>query len=234
MKGNSSKLQKICFDEFDFEDGIKQNEAATDILLSVRWHGGIYLKIKYTWTYFLTIERNDFPFYTQRFAKKDGHMLRSVSRCVKDIQSGRYSNKKTGREQIQEILICRGLTSFMNNTKWRELRTAMLEEMPFEPPYEYKTLLDDDDYINKDYIQYLIHEEGPNCFGNYDAESFNFLDYKSLEWMVFRPRFYTLEGGQLAKKQIWHDAEEAFVAILKKLNISYEIADGVYFVYGYR
>jgi hypothetical protein len=33
------------------------------------------------------------------------------------------------------------LISFMNNTKWEEFRKAMLEEMPFPPPYILKTIL---------------------------------------------------------------------------------------------
>ena len=42
---------------------------------------------------------------------------------------------------IIEIVQRRGLTSCMNNTKWREFREAMEYEMPFKPPYIYKTLL---------------------------------------------------------------------------------------------
>lgn len=122
----------------------------------------------------------------------------------------------------------------MNNTKWCTFRKAMLEEMPFEPPYDYKTLFDDSDYILRDYIQYLINNEGPSSFCSFDEESFNYLNYKAIEWVKIRPRFFTQEGGKLVKNNIWHDGEKEFVEILKKYKIPYELENGVYTIYGYK
>ncbi|MBD5088161.1 MAG: hypothetical protein HDT30_05020 [Clostridiales bacterium] len=36
----------------------------------------------------------------------------------------------------------RNLCSYMNDTKWNELRYAMLNKMPFPPPYIIKTLFE--------------------------------------------------------------------------------------------
>lgn len=102
----------------------------------------------------------------------------------------------------------------MNSTKWREFRTAMLYEMPFE--------------------QHLMRNEGPNSFCSFDEESFNFLHYKALEWVKVRPRFFSLEGGQLVKQKIWHDSEEKFIEILIKYTIPYEMENGVYTIFGYK
>lgn len=219
------------FDEVDFGDGIKQQESS---ILSVRWPGGVCLKLYHNWAYHLIIVRDGSIFKHQRFRKEDSQILLSVKQWTTDICQGKYQHKKTEQEEIYDILVRRNLTSCMNSTKWREFRTAMLEEMPFEPPYDYKTLFDEGDYSARDYIQHLMNNEGPNSFCSFDAESFNFLDYKSLEWVKVRPRFFSQEGGRLVKQQIWHDSEKEFLEILNKYNIPYELENGVYTIYGYK
>lgn len=218
------------FDEVDFGNGIRMLEG----ILSVRWPGGVCLKLSYTWAYHLTIERDGSSFKHQIFRKEDNQILNYVKRWVKDICNGRYSRKKTDQEQIQEVIIHRNLTSYMNNTKWKKFRNAMLKEMSFQPPYDYKTLYDESEYSAEGYMQYLMKNEGPHSFSSFDVESFNFVDYKSLELVKVRPRFFSLEGGILVKKQIWHDSEKEFVEILKKYNIPYELENGVYTIYGYK
>lgn len=219
-----------CFDEVDFGNGVRQ----VDGILSVRWPDGVCLKLQNSWAFHLTIERDGYIFKHQIFKKKDEQLLLCVKRWTKDISNGRYKTKKTEREQILDIITERHLTSYMNNTKWREFRTAMLEEMPFVPPYDYKTLFDDSDYISKDYVQHLITNEGPSSFCSFDAESFNFLNYKAIEWVKIRPRFFTQKGGQLVKKEIWYDSKKEFVEILIKYNIPNELKNGVYTIYGYK
>lgn len=223
-------MDNECFDELDFGCG----EREIDKMLSVRWPDGVYLKLQYTWAYDLTIERDGYIFKHQMFKKNDAQLLLWIKRWAKDISSGRYKAKKTERERVLDIITKRNLTSYMNNTKWSEFRTAMLEEMPFEPPYDYKTLFDDRDYILQDYVQYLINNEGPVSFCSFDEESFNFLNYKAIEWVKVRPCFFTQEGGQLVKKKIWYDCEKEFVHILNKYTIPYELENGVYTIYGYK
>lgn len=90
--------------------------------LSVQWRSGIHLKLRennYTGAYYLTIERVGTSFYTQFFLKANDNIQKAVKHCVRDIQSGKYKNKKTEREAIQEIIVRRGLTIFMNDTKWK-------------------------------------------------------------------------------------------------------------------
>jgi len=232
-----SKVIVDYFDEIDFGCGIKQKNVDGSYFLSVQWNSGIYLRIlenKRTGTYYLTVERDGTSFHSQIFSKTNDYILKAVERCVRDIQSGKYKNKKTERERIQEIIASRGLTSFMNDRKWNEFRMAMLEEMPFQPPYDYKTLFDEDEYINKEYIQHLIHDSGPFSFDSYDDESFNNLNYKALEWVIVRPKFFSLEGGKLVKKKIWYESESEFIKILKKYNIPYGLENGLYIISGYK
>lgn len=230
MNKDQEILLDDYFDEVDFGNGIRQPEG----IISVRWPNGVCLKLSYTWIYDLTIRRDKTTFRRQRFRTEDGEILRYVKRWAKDICDGRYDRKKTEGEQIQEIITKRRLTSYMNNTKWKKFREAMENEMPFEPPYGYKTLDVEDDYNPQDYVWQIINNAGPHTFCSYDIESFNFFDYKSIEWVKVRPRFFSLEGGRLVTKQVWYDCEEDFVKILEKYSIPYELEQGVYTIYGYK
>lgn len=202
-------------------------------LLFIRWPDGICLRIQYTWAYFLVIEKDGTSFFCKNY-RKEPPPIEDVKQCVKDIQTGNYKRKKTRREQIAEIIRLKGLTSYMNNTKWHEFRQAMLKEMPFIPPYDYKLLFDADDYIHSSFIQHLLLGDTGLEFCSMDEESFNFLDYKSIEWLILRPSFFSLEGGMLVKKKVWHNAENEFVEILKKYSIPYETKNGAYIIYGYK
>lgn len=223
-------LPDISFNEVDFGTGVRQ----TGSMLSVRWPDGVYLKVEKDWAYRLIIERDGYIFRRQIFKKNDTKLLTWVERMAEDISSGKYKTKKTEKERILDIIIQRDLTSYMNNTKWREFRTSMLNDMPYVPPYDYKTLFDESNYVSRDYVQHLINNEGPHCFCHMDAESFNFLDYKAIEWVKVRPRFFKEEGGQLVKEKIWYDCEKEFTDILKKCTIPYEVINGVYTIYGYK
>ncbi|WP_313076071.1 DUF6678 family protein [Lacrimispora sp.] len=230
METDRTNILNVCFDEVDFGNGVRQDNQ----ILSVRWSDGVYLKIQNSWVYHVTIERDEYIFKHQIFRKEDDQLLLCLKRWAKDISDGRYKTKKTGRERIFDIIVKRNLTSYMNDTKWQEFRIAMLKEMPFQPPYDYKTLFDDSDYIDRGHVHHLIKKEGPHYFCSFDEESFNFLLYKAIEWVKVRPRFFTQEGGQLVKKKIWHDSEIEFIDILRKYNIPYELENGVYTIYGYK
>lgn len=237
MCNTHSKLPEDYFDKIDFSGGIKQKNDDGSCFLSVQWKNGIYLRIrenKYAEIYYLTVGRDGTSFNSQIFLKANERILKAVEHCVRDIQSGKYKNRKTEREAIQEIIVRRGLTSFMNNTKWNEFRLAMLEEMPFEPPYNYKTLFDKDEYISTEYVQHIINNSGPFSFSSFDNEIFNNLNYKSLEWVIVRPNFFSLEGGRLVEKKIWYESESEFIKIMKKYNIPYRLENGAYIIYGYK
>lgn len=178
--------------------------------------------------YHLTLFKEDTYIYS-RGARKWEEMLIILKQCIFDIQSGRYDRKKSISEQVLEIVEKRNLTSCMNNTKWKELRQAILEEMPFPPPYILKTLFEGSDDL---YFHSLDKEV--DFLGAYDEESFVWLNYKIIEWIKVRPCYYENMGGRLVQKRIFHNAEEEFLAILKKYHIPYETNEGLYMIYGYR
>lgn len=156
------------------------------------------------------------------------NFLRLIQHCVQEIEGGKYDNKKSISEQVREVVARRGLTSCMNNTKWNEFRQAMENEMPFPPPYIYKTLFEGEDG------GYFDFSEDVGYTDHYDAESFAGYNYKIIEWVKVRPRYYSYEGGVLAGRRTMHEAGQEFVEILRKYSIPFEAGDGVYIIYGYR
>ena len=134
--------------------------------------------------------------------------------------------KKKAKEYIEK----EQLASFMNNTKWDKFRKAMLEEMPFPPPYIMKTIYE----IEDDSTYYTHFISDVNYLGGYDQESFAWLQYYLIEWVKVRPRYYEVQGGRLVSKKIIHDAEKEFLEILNKYHINYEKANDLYVIYGYK
>lgn len=56
MGTGRTTVSDICLDEVDFGEGIKM----PDGILSVRWPGGVCLKLRNSWAYHLTIERDGY------------------------------------------------------------------------------------------------------------------------------------------------------------------------------
>ncbi len=147
---------------------------------------------------------------------------------VNEIEHGKYKNKKSLREMIIEIVQRRGLTSCMNNTKWREFREAMEYEMPFKPPYIYKTLFEEETG------EYFEFSKDVPYTGDYDRESFEDYNYKVIEWVKVRPSYYESKGGRLVEQKVFHEAKQEFIQILEKYSIPYDEENGTYIIYGYR
>ena len=134
--------------------------------------------------------------------------------------------KRKAKNIIQE----RNLCSYMNDTKWNELRNAMINEMPFPPPftvkYLFETEFDEEDDLQKD-VYYLGDWE----YGLSD-DGKNFECTFLVEWIKIRPRYLKRRGALIESEII--DAEKIFVELLEKYNIPYEKSKGVFCIYGYR
>lgn len=63
MTNDSKTFADTRFKDIDFGSGIRQNDG----MLTVRWTDGVYLKLRKTWAYSLTIERNGYIFRHQIF-----------------------------------------------------------------------------------------------------------------------------------------------------------------------
>ena len=112
----------------------------------------------------------------------------------------------------------------MNATKWDELRNAMMNEMPFQPPYSVKFLTDE-----------FADEAGGHPMDWHYAYSIDGVGFDcsyAIEWLKIRPRYTKAKGALIPPEVI--SGEEELRSLLEKYNIPYEEQDGVYYVYGYK
>lgn len=120
----------------------------------------------------------------------------------------------------------RQLCSCMNDTKWNELRRAMLEEMPFPPPYIIKWIYED--CKDKDFQDDVYYLGDWNEALSYNGKVHGI----AIEWMKVRPR-YLKHCGRLIPPELI-DAAKEFEKILNKYHIPYEEESGTFCIFGYR
>ena len=129
------------------------------------------------------------------------------------------------KKEIRNIVEQRQLTSYMNDTKWNELRTAMLEEMPFPPSYFVKSL-----------FREKVPEYWENVWywGDWRTGLSDVGDVKGywIEWLEIYPQ-YKKHIGMLVEPQII-DASQELEVVLAKYHIPYEKIGHAYRIYGYK
>lgn len=135
------------------------------------------------------------------------------------------------KKRALSVIEKRNLYSCMNDTKWGELRYAMLKEMPFPPPYILKTIFEDEcpqeKYFQNDVTFIGDWNEGFLC-----DESLGVKGWFVIEWIKVRPYYLKYRGKLVEPERI--DAAGKFEEILTKYSIPYEENNGVYCIYGYR
>lgn len=112
----------------------------------------------------------------------------------------------------------------MNDTKWNELRSAMMNEMPFQPAFIVKYVMDDtgpdEALLEKDIF-------GDWYYGlSLDRVCFN--AFFAIEWIKIRPSYKDVTDGKSA------DASEQLEFLLQKYNVPYEKSNGLYTIFGYK
>ena len=133
------------------------------------------------------------------------------------------------KKQAFNIVKQRDLCSYMNDTKWNELRQAMYNDVPFPPPYIIKYLFDsecrEEDSIQKDSYFCGDWHEG-FTYDKYFNGGF------AIEWIKIRPRLLKHRGQLIVPELIDESAE--FEAVMKKYSIPYEKQNEIYCIYGYK
>ena len=161
------------------------------------------------------------PIY--RFSENDEALYGRMQRLIDDIENGKFRNKKTLRERISSLTEEKGLTSYMNNTKWHELLNALNEGMR-DIEIQYRTLFDDlpsDDYWELYGDEDIVH-----------------MDLAQIEWMKIRTAItnYRHVGALLPPEITVCDKKEELLEIFRKYSIPYEYDEGgqAFVVYGYK
>lgn len=233
-------MEQLPFEQLHMEHGVIQTltekDKASNILLRVRWRGGLMLKLSHNWDfYWISVEKDDTVFECIRLDQgkdKDKYVMEKLQKVICSVERGQFARKKSTAELVAETVQKRQLTGCMNNTRWDTFRNAMLEEMPFRPPYEIKSLFDEEDAFITEFITSDAWYQG--C---YDAEDFASLNYKVIEYLVVKTRYYDETGGRLMQNKVWHDATDVFIELMEKYHIPYtpyEKSEDTYIIYGYR
>lgn len=226
-------VSQQVLDKIDFKRGIVQ-ECSDEMrekgcAFDVRWKMNVHLILYINrWNgsccYYVTRngEQVSSSYYSHKY---DDQFFYSLQHLVNEAENGDFNYKKTLSEKIAEIIHERQLTSYMNNTKWKEFIHAMTEEMSIEIPCEYKSLLEE----NRDNLSFCTR---------YDIESFNFYHFKSIEWVKVKPKFYETKhrGKLIENEKIYHDTEQEFLDLMNKYSIPYEYDEEneAYTIYGYK
>ena len=173
------------------------------------------------WYYIL--KNNEQISSTYHYSEINDIFLKNLQRIIDDIESGKYNNKKTPSEKIRLIVEERGLYSLMNNTKWKELISAIKEKIP-NIPIKYKT---------------LFEEEAPTNFGTMAGdEYFEYLNMVSIEWFKISCEIKEIKNrGRLIEDKVNIYGKKAEIyEILEKFNIPYEYdeIENAFVVYGYK
>lgn len=139
------------------------------------------------------------------------------------------------KDKAKETARLRGMYSCMNDTKWGELLKAMLNEMPFPPPFIVKYIFEDMCPEEKAFCCDIRQKGGlPGVTGDWrglSTDGHTVDGAAAIEWIKIYPVILESCGRLIEPKRT--DAAEQLVGILKKHGIPYEETDGLYCVRGY-
>jgi hypothetical protein len=125
--------------------------------------------------------------------------------------------------KVRRAVEQRGLTSHMNDTKWRALCTAIGQELPFPPPYQAKLVLSET-------ADPEALEAAPSSWGDWartpEASMGIFI-----EWLKVAPRVSVHIGNLVAPRV--DDCSAPLRDILKGLRIPFKEENGFFIIYGH-
>lgn len=125
------------------------------------------------------------------------------------------------RMRVLEALTDKQLSSVMNNTKWRELKDAVLHTLPFPPPYQAKYVLEDK----------LFPEDFEGDVWYWGDWEEGLLPFYEVEWIRVRPRYQQHRGKLVAPEIV--DCTDEFISILQMHNIPFKQENDSIYIYGY-
>lgn len=126
------------------------------------------------------------------------------------------------RHRILREVAARGLTSYMNRTKWLELQAAVRSELPFRPPYQRKDLFHDKP-------EPATFEEDVWYVGDWSE---GILPFETIEWIRIRPRYVARLTP--ASALTVHDCAAQLRELLRHHSIAHEERGDSVWIHGYR
>ena len=229
----ANMLRKYILDRVDLKVGmlqpfhIPENQKYNIPLIDIRWKGDIHLIYYYLnpWYTYYCVERNgERVSQTWHVSVTNENTIKNFQKIINEVNDHKYDHKKSYSDKVREIVANRGLTSYMNKTKWLELSKILLEEFDVEIDIMYKT---------------LFENRGPACFWCINSdENWHPPLFKSIEWFKIDTiyREYNHRGYLLDDEIISYDLTEKILELLDQNHIPYEETEepNVYIIYGYK
>lgn len=222
-------IYEILCNTLDVRSGTVQakNEEIIDkssLLFQIWWKGNIAFSVE-GWKHFgwfLVKKDGQQVSALFHYTKIDNDIIRCMQNLINEIEYGKYDNKKTQSDRIQDIIQQKQLTSYMNKTKWQELIAEIRQIDNLQ--IKYKTIFDTSDPE----IYWTIDED----------EHFDFMNKALIEWFIISGNITECEhqGRLLEPKIVQHDIKSKILNILQKYSIFYEYDEirNLYVIYGYR
>lgn len=133
------------------------------------------------------------------------------------------------RELTSNAAENRGLHRVTEEELWETLREAVMTEMPFQPPFVVKFLIDDFPAGDVNALERATHP-----YSWHEAFVFEDIFHAAfaLEWVKICPRYFK-ERGRLVSPEVT-EGERYLCGILNKYSIPFEKDEKLYTVYGWR
>ena len=126
-------------------------------------------------------------------------------------------------EAVRRAIYERGLTSHMNDHKWRALCSAVVEQLSFPPPYQEKHVLSDVPHPE-------VLESAPHYYGDWARTPEGAMGL-SIEWLKVAPRV-SVPTGRILPPRI-KDCSAQLRVLLTSLRIPFKEVDGFFFIFGH-
>lgn len=226
---SQQEVYEILYNALDFRSGTVQtkNEEVVDkssLLFQISWKGNVDFSVE-GWKHFgwFLVKKNGQQVSALfHYTKIDNTTISCMQNLINEIEYGKYDNKKTQSDRIQDIIQQKQLTSCMNKTKWQELigEIRQIDNLLIK----YKTIFD----TSVPEFYWTIKGD----------EHFDFMNTALIEWFIISGNIKEHEhrGRLLEPKIVQHNISNKIADILKKYSIYYEYdeTNNLYVIYGYR
>ena len=222
-------IYEILYNSLDFHSGTVQskNSEITDkssLLFQVLWKGNIAFAVE-GWNHFgwFFVKKNGQQVSALfHYNKINDITISMMKNLINEIEYGKYDNRKTQSDKIQDIIQQKQFTSYMNKTKWQEIigEIKQIDSLLIM----YKTIFDTSD---------------PEFYWTIAGdEHFDFMNKALIEWFKISGNIKECEylGRLLEPRVVQYDISNKIVDILQKYSIYYDYDEvsNAYVIYGYR
>lgn len=228
--------RNFLIDKLDFLNGEVQKFVPTNnkehtgvVAVDVKWKSGVHFIIYQTlWRgYYYAMRNNERISNSFLIGKLKEDLPIYIQRLINDINNGRYDNKPTPNELHLKCVQEKGLTGYMNNTKWDKIFNIIRtieEKAGKDIPIMYKYISD----IEEPVYFWSIRED----------EDLHKNMYKYIEWLKVKPVAcdYEYQGRLIEPKYTYYDYTSLFLEKMDSANLHYEYLqhEEAYIIYGYR